>query len=261
MKTLCKAGARITALAAVFVALFGGCTDIYIRDAALSSNALLARLSVKHGETELAPGFQPEVFEYTGAVLYPVETLTISAECADSKAALSYSANVADGIVTLARGANCVVVTVTAENGAVQEYVAHINVISSNALLARLSVQNGETELTPGFQPDVFEYANTVLYPVETLTISAECADSGAMLSYSANVADGIVTLARGAANRVVVTVTAEDGATQEYVVNINAAGPKWFDALAFEPSNNPGVSSFDMSFNEDAAVYTFTTL
>jgi hypothetical protein len=105
MKTLCKAGALITALAAVFAALFGGCTNIH-QDTAPSSNAQLAHLSVKNGETELAPDFKPDVFEYASTVLYPVETLTISAECADSGAALSYSTNVADGIVTLARGVN-----------------------------------------------------------------------------------------------------------------------------------------------------------
>ncbi|GAB6391292.1 MAG: CotH protein/CotH kinase family protein [Treponematales bacterium] len=92
---------------------------------------------------------------------------------------------------------------------------------SGDTRLKSLSVTSGDAELIEDFDADTLVYAAVVPYATETAAVSAQAASGAARVRYSANVTDDVVTLDKGA-NTVAVTVTAENGATREYTVNIS---------------------------------------
>ena len=113
--------------------------------------------------------------------------------------------------VNLAIGANTIAVAVTAEVGDAAVTTTHTVVVtraaSSDATLATLSL-DGVT-LTPAFDAATMSYWANVANDVASTTVMATAAHSDATVDAPA----GQVDLAEGA-NTIVVTVTAEDGAT-----------------------------------------------
>ena len=101
---------------------------------------------------------------------------------------------------------------------------------STDATLSGLAVNDGSSDLTltPTFASDKYTYTATVPNTVETVTVTPAVNDSNATVAYSVADADTStpgrqVTLNVGE-NPIVVTVTAEDGSTQDYTVTVTRA-------------------------------------
>ena len=184
-----------------------------------SSDARLLSLAPDHGQ--LQPAFDPDVFAYTMTVPYEVEAITFTAEPVPGAACRVNRKNLGSGgSDTLFR------ITVTAEDGETKnEY--HVTVhrqekeeeekpeLSADASLLSLTPATGN--LTPAFDPDVYEYSLTVPFEVTTMTFTAE-APAGA--TYRVNRKN----LGAGGSDTVFeITVTAADGETRQvYTVTVH---------------------------------------
>lgn len=94
--------------------------------------------------------------------------------------------------------------------------------LSNNANLKTLEIVSNDGEvvaLTPTFSKDVYEYNATVESVIKNVTINATMEDSKANMIVSNNASDELVS---GENNKIVITVTAEDGITKKaYTINI----------------------------------------
>ena len=184
-----------------------------------SSDARLLSLAPDHGQ--LQPAFDPDVFAYTMTVPYEVEAITFTAEPVPGAACRVNRKNLGSGgSDTLFR------ITVTAEDGETKnEY--HVTVhrqekeeeekpeLSADASLLSLTPATGN--LTPAFDPDIYQYNLTVPFEVTTMTFTAEVPEGATYRVNRKNLgAGGSDTLFR-------ITVTAEDGETKkEYHVTVH---------------------------------------
>ena len=184
-----------------------------------SNDARLLSLAPDHGQ--LQPAFDPDVFAYTMTVPYEVEAVTFTAEPVPGAACRVNRKNLGSGgSDTLFR------ITVTAEDGETKnEY--HVTVhrqekeeeekpeLSADASLLSLTPATGN--LTPAFDPEIYQYSLTVPFEVTTMTFTAEVPEGAAYRVNRKNLgAGGSDTLFR-------ITVTAEDGETKkEYHVTVH---------------------------------------
>lgn len=88
--------------------------------------------------------------------------------------------------------------------------------LSDNCNLGSLTVSNAT--ISPAFSPDVTSYSASVPFSTSSLSLNATSADSKAQVSIT-NPA-----LAAGGTTAVRIKVTAENGATKEYVINVTRA-------------------------------------
>lgn len=92
---------------------------------------------------------------------------------------------------------------------------------SNNANLKSLELADSEGNfviLTPKFSKDVYYYSATVLSTVKTVSITAVAEDGKANIVTSNN---ANYELKAGENNKIIITVTAEDGTTKSYNINI----------------------------------------
>jgi hypothetical protein len=177
----------------------------------VSSDASLKSLMVFNWD--LTPVFNPEIFYYTLSV--DSESVTIDAEANSSAASV-----VGTGRRSLTVGQNTFDITVTAEDGTVGTYTLTVtrtepHTPSSDASLKSLAVVG--YDLTPAFNTATHEYSITV--DVVRVTINAEA-------NHAAATVTGTGTTALNAGlNQLRVTVTAEDGTKEEYVLMITRSG------------------------------------
>ena len=138
---------------------------------------------------------------------------------------------------------------------------------SSDATLGALTVNDGTRDLTlaPAFAPGTSVYTASVGDAVTTVTLTAMTTDDGASVSavtlnstaiLDSDFTDGITvsSLIEGG-NRIVVTVTAENGATQTYTVTVTRTTTT---------SDTPGVSVLPTTLavtEEDTAVDSYTVV
>jgi len=92
------------------------------------------------------------------------------------------------------------------------------NFRSSNANLSNLTVNPGT--LTPAFSPTTTNYTVNVPYAVSSITITGTAAETSATV-----VGNGTKPLNVGS-NTFTITVTAQDGTTKNYTVNVTRAAP-----------------------------------
>ena len=176
-----------------------------------SSDATLQTLTLS-GIT-LSPAFDPATMMYTGEVEFTVRTTTVVATATHPDATVSEGT----GEITLSEGENTISVTVTAEDGTPQTYTVMVTVTAERSSVATLQelTLSGIT-LSPAFDSTTTEYAAEVEYTVETTTVVAMPTHPGATVEGA-----GEMTLAEGD-NTIIVTVTAEDGTSQEtYTVTV----------------------------------------
>ncbi|MDR0505746.1 MAG: cadherin-like beta sandwich domain-containing protein [Dysgonamonadaceae bacterium] len=174
-----------------------------------TSDATLSELTVSQGE--LAPAFNPLTFDYTVTLGNSITAIDITATANSSNATVS-----GDGQKdNLSIGNNEFVITVTAEDGSTQEtYTVNIYRKSADATLKTLTVNR--SELTPAFDPETTEYTVSVENSITNITISAEANDAKARVS-----GDGQKNNLVVGNNSFTITVTAEDGNTQNYIVTV----------------------------------------
>ena len=185
----------------------------------LNSDAYLLSLTPASGT--LTPAFDPEIYQYNLTVPFEVTTMTFTAEAPEGATYRVNRKNLgAGGSDTLFR------ITVTAEDGETKkEY--HVTVhrsekeeeekpeLSADASLLSLTPATGN--LTPAFDPEIYQYNLTVPFEVTTMTFTAEV-PAGA--TYRVNRKN----LGAGGSDTVFeITVTAADGETRQvYTVTVH---------------------------------------
>ena len=137
------------------------------------------------------------------------DSITIGATAADSKAYISGT-----GYKGLNYGANNATISVRAENGNVKNYVINIyrnDNRSNNNYLSSLSLSQGSIN----FNKNTTSYSVTVENSVSSINISAQAEDGKSKISGT-----GSKSL-RVYGNTFDVTVTAENGSTKRYRINV----------------------------------------
>ena len=171
-----------------------------------SSNANLASLSINPGSIKFNGGTS-----YSTSVGASTTSVTVSAAAQHAKAKISGT-----GPHNLNYGANNINVVVTAEDGSKKTYTINVNRKddrSSNNNLLHLSVSNGK--LSPGFSKGNTKYSMEVPYATSKLKLSATAEDS------KANVSISNPDLVAEETTTVKITVTAENGASKTYTINV----------------------------------------
>ena len=181
--------------------------NVTVAEPAKSDDATLSDLQV-NGQT--VTGFSASLTTYNVTLAAGTTTATVTATTNDSKATVDINQAAAlPGTAT---------VTVTAENGTTQAYTVNIAVAepakSDDATLSDLQV-NGQT--VTGFSAALTTYNVTLAAGTTTATVTATANDSKATVDINqAATLPGTAT----------VTVTAENGMTQAYTVNITVEEP-----------------------------------
>ena len=194
-----------------------------------SADATLSALSLSGGT--LSPVFASGTTAYAASVGYAVTetTVTVTAAAGGTYEVKLNGVVDQDGVVGLVVGdGNVITVVVAAQDGeTTQSYsVTVTRAGSGDASLSALSL-SGVT-LTPAFASGTTAYTASVANSVTETTVTATAA-TGAGYEVKLNGVvdqDGIVPLAVGDRNVIVVVVTAEDGeTTQRYTVTVTRAG------------------------------------
>lgn len=181
-----------------------------------SSNALLKSLVI--GGTNIS--FSQSLFDYEANVEYDTDKITIEAVAADSKSKVTIPTN-----LDLTVGRNEFLVTVTAEDGSTKVYKIIVNrkeegiTISNNNNLVSLEIEDHNID----FNKDTYDYEVTT--NLDSLEIKALAEDEKAKIDIIGN-----ENLENG--SKIIVRVTAEDGSTKEY--NINIIKKQQSNALGF---------------------------
>ncbi len=192
-----------------------------------NSNNNLKTLSVDKGSI----AFKSSTTSYSLKVANDVDSIKVSATLDDSKA--SFVSGYGPRTVKLNYGSNSVLVKVKAENETIKTYTIKVerqDNRSSNNNLKSLSLSAG----TIAFSKDVTTYSTTVDYSVTKIDIIAEVEDvksNYVVNSPSLFVGNNVIT----------VTVTAENGSTKVYIINV----VRKEEAAILSDNNN--VSSIDI--------------
>ena len=226
-----------------------------------SSDARLLSLAPDHGQ--LQPAFDPDVFAYTMTVPYEVEAVTFTAEPVPGAACRVNRKNLgAGGSDTLFR------ITVTAEDGETKnEY--HVTVhrsekeeeekpeLSADASLLSLTPATGN--LTPAFDPEIYQYNLTVPFEVTTMTFTAEAPAGATYRVNRKNLGAG------GSDTDFEITVTAADGETRQvYTVTVHRSEKEEeekpeLSADASLLSLTPASGTLTPAFDPDVYEYSLT--
>lgn len=184
-----------------------------------SSDASLSDLTADLGV--LSPAFHTDSMSYVLEVPVGTASVTITATPTDDV----YAVVDGDGIIIVP---DTIMISVTAEDGFVMEYEVAIVESGKDASLSDLTSTVGT--LNPAFSPEEFTYELRVPGSTASLTLTATPNDPNAVVS-----GDGEITVIP---SEVTITVTAQEGNTQDYTVNITLMSS---DATLSELSSNVG--------------------
>ncbi|MCM1053645.1 MAG: cadherin-like beta sandwich domain-containing protein [Ruminococcus sp.] len=206
---------------------------------------------------EISPSFNKDTLEYTVEVPNDATEVIVNAIPNDGKAKVEVTGN-----TNLKEGENEVTVKVTAEDGTTKEYKIKVNKkpkenapkLDNDATLKNLSVGSGT--LSPKFSKDNFVYSVEVPSGTTNLDVSAIPNSDKAKVEIIGN------TGLKNGMNTVQVKVTAEDGTTYNYIINVNRKSSTNTTTKSNDNYlSNLGVSGFAISpsFNKDNPNYTIT--
>ena len=244
----------------IIVTAEDGSTTTYsiIVEKKISSNAKLTSLYVVvDGETiPLEPSFSPDKFDYKTLNKVYSDSAEIVVVAQNPKSTIS-----GDGKVSLNDiGDNRNLITVTAEDGSIQNY--SINIIkgaSDNANLKTLSVSDstGNLPLDPVFNKDTLEYTLEVENDVDKINILATAEDSKAKILGIGNNKNLAVSI-----NVFDIDITAEDGSTKKYKISITRKGSTLLTDIFLEtldgkdiplsPNFNSSIKSYKAKVEND---------
>ena len=194
----------------------------------------------------LKPAFDPGTTAYSATV--PFRTATTTVRPALAHLSETYEINLggsrqsanAPAVIPLTAGvANAIAIVVTsADRNATKTYTVTVTrtAPSTDATLAGLTLGGtSPDEWTPAFSPDVYDY--DVRVPHSTVRTAVEPHTSHAAATFivstdppealtDSGYGSALVELPEGFTTTVTITVTAQDGSTQPYVVRVHRAGP-----------------------------------
>jgi hypothetical protein len=201
-----------------------------------SSNADLISLSLS--SVTLSPVFSPNTTEYTANVENEVDSIIVVPIAADYNATIKVNGTFvtsgsASGSIGLNIGINTINITIIAESGSTKTYTISVArkaadtppELSSDATLSSMLLSCSEA-LSPVFVPYHSQYELHVANAVASLTITPTTTDSNATvkvngIAVASGSASGSIDLGVGPGNMVEIEVTAEDGSTLSYIINI----------------------------------------
>lgn len=229
---------------------------------AQSSNADLQGITPSVGS--LTPAFAPGIVSYTLHVANDVESIAFTPSLVDATATVvvngsSTPNNNQSAAIPLAVGNNTITLAVTAQNG-VTTKIYNINVVrakSDNADLVSLVPSAGS--FTPAFSPNATAYSLSVSTDTSSLRLTPTSADPTATITVNGTaVASGSATAALplDIGNTVLsIIVTAQNGATRTYTVNVTRA----VSADASLANLVPSIGSLDPTFDKDTLSYSLS--
>lgn len=182
-----------------------------------SSDATLKKLNVS-GYT-LNPTFNKNTKTYSMKVNNNITGLNVEAIANNDKATVSISGNSGWKV-----GINTISIKVTAEDGTTNTYVVNVErksdeenttKLSSDNYLSSLTI-NSSHEINPAFNKNISNYEITVPNEITSLDLKTVLSSSKAKLKINGNkdfkIGDNVVEL----------VVTAEDGSSRVYTLNVN---------------------------------------
>jgi hypothetical protein len=210
-----------------------GSTNTYTvsvtRKKAVNTNASLASLSLSEGS--LSPAFDPATTNYTVSVANSVTEVTVTPTVDDTNATVTVhgtavSSGSASDPISLSVGTTDITVEVTAEDGSTKSYTISVTreeAVSANADLSDLALSEGT--LSPAFDSGTTSYTATVNGDVSDVTVTPTTASSEATVTVEGNAvnsgsASQPISLSDGP-NNIDVTVTAENGNTKSYAIEL----------------------------------------
>ncbi len=212
------------------------------REAPSTDNALK---SLTVSKSSLSPSFSPSNLFYTVNVGYEADSIEIKGIANHIAATVS-----GDGKKILKVGENIFYVDVTAQNNESKTYTVKVirEAPTTDSTLKSLSVKG--YPFPEEFSPSLFSYTVTVPYSVTAVTVEAVKNDNNATVSIQ-----GDKKLSVGE-NKIIITVTAQDGSVQTYTINVTRTAASGNSALK---SLTPSVGQFDEIFDPEVTVYNIT--
>ena len=189
-----------------------------------SNNNDLASLTVSSGE--LSPAFSAGTRNYSVTVDNSVTSITVTARKYDSKATIDHETVTKN----LEVGSNTVNITVTAEDGNPKTYTVTIyRKDTEGQVKGETDQKDGDTSLksldvsgytlTPTFNPNTKSYSMNVGNNITALKVNATANSAKSTVSVRGN------SNFQVGMNTIYITVTAENGSTATYTVNVKRAG------------------------------------
>ncbi|ANY73033.1 hypothetical protein BBD41_10780 [Paenibacillus ihbetae] len=196
----------------------------------------LSQLTLSKGT--LSPAFEAGTTHYTAAVTNDVYSLTVTPITVDAHATMTVNGHLVKSgtpseAIQLNVGDNEITVTVTAQDGTTNTYMVKVTRAASNSAdLTNVELSKGT--LTPAFASGTTAYAAAVTNDVYKLTITATTLDANSTVTVNGQpVKSGTPSEAielNVGDNKIVVTVTAQDGITTKtytiVVTRLNASSP-----------------------------------
>ena len=212
------------------------------REAPSTDNALK---SLTVSKSSLSPSFSPSNLFYTVSVGYETDSIEIKGIADHVTATVS-----GDGTKTLKVGENIFYIVVTAQNNESKTYTVKVirEAPTTDGTLKSLSVKG--YPFPEEFSPSRFSYTVTVPYSVTAVTVEAVKNDNRATVSIQ-----GDKKLSVGE-NKIIITVTAQDGSVQTYTINVTRTAASGNSALK---SLTPSIGRFDEIFDPEVTVYNIT--
>nr|WP_294942880.1 cadherin-like beta sandwich domain-containing protein [uncultured Mucilaginibacter sp.] len=227
-----------------------------------SVTTTLANITLSAGT--LMPAFNPATAAYTATVTNTTSTITLTPTAGDPTETITVNniataSGTASAPIPLTFGANTINVVVTAQDGinTATYTVTVTRSASTDATLAGLVASAGA--LSPAFAPGTVFYTVNVANAVATTTVTPTVNDANATvtvngIAVTSGSPSAAISLNVGA-NGIPVVVTAQDGSSVPYTVNINraASADATLSGLAVSAGTlSPGFTSVN-------GVYTLT--
>ncbi|WP_213413342.1 cadherin-like beta sandwich domain-containing protein, partial [Xylanibacillus composti] len=238
---------------------------------AASSNADLSNLTLSAGS--LSPAFASGTILYTSSVGNEVNSLTVTPTVADSTATVTVNGTAvtsgsASDPIPLNVGPNTIEVEVTAEDGTTTKTytVTVTRAANSNANLANLELSHGT--LDPVFESSKNTYTANVGNDVAVLAVTPTVEAATSTITVNglpvASGASQTVELEPGL-NRLTVKVTAEDGTSKDYEIDIRRYS-SLLNGLALSegslsPGFDPATASYQVSVTNSVYAVIVTPL
>jgi hypothetical protein len=199
-------------------------------------NARLASLRLVGAQ--LSPSFDPLVLDYAARLATNVPSVTLVAEAESPAAAIEVDGQPlarSGRVIALEPGAErMVIVDVTAANGTVASTILWLSRDrtgsgkDTNTRLARLNPIGAE--LSPGFDPRVFEYTATLGADVDAIILTATAESPAAAIAVDGTPlsrSGRVIGLEPGTARTVRIDVTAESGAVSRTTLRLSRPAAK----------------------------------
>lgn len=203
--------------------------------------------SLKLSEGKIS--FKKDTLKYNLTVENKVTSIKVEATLTDNKS--SFVSGYGPRTITLKEGTNSILIKVKAENETEKTYTIVVTrksdgTKSDNNYLSEIKLSEGSID----FKKEELEYKVSVLHDVEEIELTVKTEDSKAKYEI-----DGESKLEVGE-NKFIITVTAESGATREYVVIVER---KAEDEVL---SNNTKIKSlkvngYNLKFSSDVYEYS----